>query len=162
MITLKLCWKTCAKIAVTAFALYLCVHYWPAFMGVIGALIGAASPLIIGAALAYLVNILMSGYEKIYFPRSSKKAVLASRRPVCVIVAFITLISIIALIMGLVLPQFVACINLLISKIPDAMSSFIGFLEKFEILPEDIISTLEKIDWNSRIGQIMDVLKIYR
>ena len=155
---MKLCWKTCAKIAVTAFALYLCVHYWPAFMGVIGSLIGAASPLIIGAALAYLVNILMSGYEKIYFPRSSKKAVLASRRPVCVIVAFITLISIIALIIGLVLPQFVACINLLISKIPDAMSSFIDFLEKFEILPEDIISTLEKIDWKSRIGQIMDVL----
>ena len=77
---IKFDWRTCGRIAATIFGLYLCIHYWTGFIELLKALLGAASPVIIGLASAYIINILMSFYEKHYFPKSSKKFVIKSRR----------------------------------------------------------------------------------
>lgn len=79
---MKIEWKNCWKIGVSIFLLYLCIHYWSAFMSFLGALIGAAAPLLIGCVIAYIINILMSFYERHYFPKAKKKALIKSRRPV--------------------------------------------------------------------------------
>ena len=60
---MKLEWKTCLKIGVSVFLLYLCITYWKAVATLLSMIVGAAKPLIIGAILAYLLNILMSFYE---------------------------------------------------------------------------------------------------
>ena len=69
----KLNWKTCIKVGVSLFLLFLAIHYWESVASALGAILGAAVPLIIGGAIAYLINILMVSYEKIYFPKSKKK-----------------------------------------------------------------------------------------
>ena len=61
---MKIEFKTCAKIAGCVFALYLAIIYWESFAKFAGVVIGAASPLFIGAAIAYVVNLLMSFYER--------------------------------------------------------------------------------------------------
>ena len=66
---MKLEWKTCLKIGVSIFLLYLCITYWSVLVALAGTVIGAAKPLIIGAVLAYLFNILMRFYEKHYFTK---------------------------------------------------------------------------------------------
>ena len=67
--------KSLIKVAVVIFALYLAIHYWGSAAGILKTLLGAAIPLIIGAVVSYPLNILMSFYEKHYFPkkRESKK-----------------------------------------------------------------------------------------
>lgn len=155
---MKIEWKTCLKVGVSAFLLYLCIHYWTGVQSVVTALISAAAPLFIGCAVAYVVNLLMGLYEGWYFPRSKKKFVLKTRRVFCMIFAFITLAAIVALVIGLVLPQLVDAVQLIISKIPSAMETTLLFLESWNILPEDIINTLESIDWQSRIEQIVGVV----
>ena len=155
---MKIEWKTLLKIGTSAFLLYLCIHYWTAVQSVALELLNASSPLFIGCAVAYVVNLLMGLYERWYFPRAKKKFILKSRRVVCMVLAFITLAAIIALVIGLVLPQLVDAIQLIISKIPDAMKTGLAILESWHILPEDIINTLEKIDWQSRIEQIVGVV----
>ena len=70
---MKIEWKTCAKIGLSLFALYLAVTYWKNISGFIGIVIGAASPLIIGAGVAYIVNILMSFYERKFFAKAKNK-----------------------------------------------------------------------------------------
>ena len=70
---MKLNWKTLFKIGASIFLLYLCIYYWPAVSALLAALLGAASPLLIGCAIAYPVNILMTLYEKIYFPKTKKQ-----------------------------------------------------------------------------------------
>ena len=40
--------KSCWKIALSIFLLYQAIHYWPAVSGLLGALLGAAMPLLIG------------------------------------------------------------------------------------------------------------------
>lgn len=155
---MKLEWKTCLKIGVSIFVLYLCIYYWSAVGGLIAAVFNAAAPLLIGFAIAYLVNILMSRYEELYFPRSTKKAVLKSRRPICMIAAYITLLAIIALVTGLVIPEFTSCMKLLIDMIPGAMNKLIDLIDKYHLLSEENIAFLESIDWRSRINEIISML----
>ncbi len=151
-------WKNCFRVAVSVFALYLCIHFWPSVVGIIGAVIGAASPLIIGCVIAYIVNILMSMYERHYFPKSTKRIVTRTRRAVCMIAAFITVIAIICIVIGLVVPEFISCIMLMVAELPKAIKAMLDFMAEWDILPEDILATLSAIDWQSRISQIINVL----
>ena len=151
-------WKNCFRIGVSIFLLYLGITYWPALTEGLGLVAGAAFPLIIGGMAAYLVNIVMSFYERYYFPRSKKKAATGSRRIVCMLLAVITLLGIISLIVWLVLPEFVSCIQLIIQMVPTAINKVLAWMDRFDILPEDIINLLESFDWKSRIEQIAGVV----
>lgn len=67
-------WKGWLRLGVTLFGLYLAVHYWVPFCRVAGLALRAAVPLILGAVIAYAVNILMSMYERAFFPNSASPA----------------------------------------------------------------------------------------
>ncbi len=138
--------------------LYLCIHYWEAFIGICSLLLSAASPLIMGGVIAYLINILMFCYEKHYFPKTKNKLLQKSRRIVCMTGAIVSLIAIIALVIGLILPQLWECIQLLVSEAPAYLQKAVIFIEKLDILPEKIFGVLEGIDWKSRIGEIIGAL----
>ncbi len=153
---MKLQWKTLLQIGVSIFVLYLCIHFWPAIGGVIGTLLGAAVPLFIGCIIAYILNILMSAYERIW--PGKKGALLKAKRPVCLVGALLTLIAIVALVIGLVVPQLVSCFQLIFAELPDFLDNATDLIQKWGILPEDIIATLKSVDWQSRIAQIVELL----
>ena len=149
---------TCVKLAIAVFVVYLGIRYWPSVANFIGGAIKAAEPLVIGAVIAFLVNILMRSLEKLYFPRSKKKIVAATRRAVCMVLAFILLIGIVALIVRLIAPQLVSCIEIIIAEVPPMFSSAIKWLQKTQLLPEDIMKELASIDWKSNLMKIFDVV----
>lgn len=155
---MKLKWKSCLMLGATVFCVYLAIVLWPAVSKLLLAVLGAISPLMTGFVIAYIVNILMSKYESVFFPRSQKKSVIKIRRPICMILAFITLVAVVAAVLLLIVPQLVDCVALLLNELPDAINDAIAWLEKFEILPEDIIASLEKIDWKSRVGEIINAV----
>ena len=72
---MKLNWKTCLKVAVSIFLLYLAIYYWPSVSALLGTLLGAAGPLLVGGVIAFVLNILMNAYERLFFPKSKKKGV---------------------------------------------------------------------------------------
>ena len=155
---MKVKWDTCVKIGVTVFTLYLCIHYWPTVGNLLSMLLGAAAPLLIGCVIAYLVNILMSLYERHYFPKAKNKKLNKSRRPVCMILALLSVVAIVVLVVALVVPELVSCVGVIFSTIPDALESIIDFIGRMGIIPEDIQATLESVDWNAKIGQIGNIL----
>lgn len=155
---MKIEWKSCFRIGISVFLLYLCITYWTAFTGFLGTAIGAAMPLLIGCVIAYIINILMSFYEKHYFPKSVKKGVVKSRRPVCMLAAFISLIVIIALLITIVVPELMASVELLIAQVPDAIRSLLNWLENTGIVTEDLLASLRDVDWQSKLEQIIGVL----
>ena len=57
---MEISWKTCARVGVSAFLLFLGITYWHSAVGLVSAVVGAALPLVIGGAAAYILNILMS------------------------------------------------------------------------------------------------------
>ena len=150
--------KSCLRIALSIFLLYLAIHYWPAVSGLFGTLLSAAMPLALGGALAYILNLIMSAYEKRFFPRSTNPKVIRLRRPLCLLLAVISLLAIVTVVVWLILPELVSCVELLISQLPGAIESVIAWLGTLPFLPEDIVSSLSAIDWQSKIGDIAGIV----
>lgn len=148
-------WKACVRIGISIFVLYLCIFYWQNAVGILAALLSAVSPLFLGCAIAYVVNILMSLYESHFFISSDRTFVKKSRRPVCMVLAFATLVAIITLVICLVVPQLSSCIQLLLSTLPGFMESLTNRIEKFNILPENMMVSLSAVDWQTRIGEVL-------
>lgn len=148
--------KSLLKIGTAIFLLYLCIHYWTGISGFLLTIVGTAFPLTLGCVIAYLINILMSWFERHYFPNSVRPAVTKSRRIVCMIAAILSMLAIVALIVWLVLPQLIDCIMLIINILPDAIEKLLVQIENLHILPEDIFNFLEGIDWKSQIGKIIE------
>ena len=155
---MKIEWNSCFKIGVSLFLLYLCITYWSSVANLVGLLFGAAMPLLIGCGIAYLVNILMSFYEKHYFVKRSSRIALKSRRPVCMIAAFFTLIAVVLLIIRLILPQLWSCVEMILSKDSGIFQKMVELVDKYHILPENIVESLEAVDWTTKIGQVIQVL----
>ncbi len=118
--------KSLLKIGTAVFLLYLCIHYWTGISGFLLTVAGTAFPLTLGCVIAYLINILMSWFERHYFPNSARPAVTKSRRIVCMIAAILSMLAIVALIVWLVLPQLIDCIMLIINILPGAIEKLLA------------------------------------
>ena len=88
-------WKGPLRVGAVLFGLYLAIHYWEKLTALAGLALGAGFPLVLGAVIAYAVNILMSMYEGWYFPNSKSPGVAGSRRPVCLLLAYASLIALV-------------------------------------------------------------------
>lgn len=109
-------WRGWLRLGVTLFALYLAIHYWSALSSVALVALRAAFPLLVGAVIAYAVNILMSFYERLWFPSSRRPALVRSRPVVCLLLAYASLLAIVFLIIRMILPELAECIGLLIQE----------------------------------------------
>lgn len=151
-----------SKQLVTAFVaaalVYLFIYYWERVSGFIGAVAEAALPLAVGAIIAYLVNILMRFYERHFFPKKTHGFLAKSRRPVCMIGAFLTLLAIIVLVVSLIVPQLISCVQLLFSAVPGLVEKLINWAGNLHLFSEETFRILQEFDWKSRIGDIAKVL----
>lgn len=155
---MKLSWKVCFRVGLSIFLLYLCIHYWSSVAGAAEMLLGAASPLLVGCAMAYVVNILMSFYERHFFPRAEGPAATGGRRVVCMALAVVTLLLLIALVIWLILPQLWSCVQLIVAELPDFLKEVVALVDSWGILPDNIAEALDNIDWRSQISQIIQVV----
>ncbi len=159
---MKLEWKTCFKAAFSCFVLFLAIYYWKALAGFASSILNAASSLLIGCILAYALNLLMSFYERCYFPGKSSDFIEKSRRPVCLVAAIITLIGLVAALISIVIPELVACVSLLLSEIPDAIDMAVDWIQDSGILyssaVENVFASLENINWEEKIAQMVQIL----
>ena len=155
---MKLDVKTCLRAGVTIFLLYLCIHYWPSVARTGSLILSAAMPLLLGAVMAYLVNILMTFYEHRLFGRAASGAGLKLKRPLCMALAFATLLIIVVLLLVLVIPELVSCIRVIAAGVPGVVADFTKWCEEQGILPETIADSLAQIDWKSRMTDIVKVL----
>lgn len=115
---MKLDRSTLVRLGGAIFVLYLCLHYWDAFALLLLGLLAAAAPLLIGFCIAYLVNILMSLYERHFFVGGSSRVLQASRRPLCMLLAFASLLLIIVGVFLLIVPELLSCLQILAQEIP--------------------------------------------
>lgn len=151
-------WKQCLKVGVSIFLLFLAIHYWEGLMSGAALLFYSASPLIIGIIIAYIIDILMSFYESYYFRKSTHPFVLKAKKPVCLLLAIFSFLLISAAIIGLVVPELVSCVKLLVSDIPPAMEMLLSSDIFKELAPEDLYELLSEIDWKTLMNDVMKLL----
>lgn len=158
---MKIQWKTCFRIGISVLLVYLCIHYIENVQELLLKGIGAAAPIAIGCAIAYVVNILMVFYEKHFFPVVTKKVVKKIKRIVCMIAAYISLAAIIALIVSLVLPEFISCIQLVLTQIPKAFGIVFDLIKDESFVPKKVIAELSQFDWQQKLVELINMATEY-
>jgi predicted PurR-regulated permease PerM len=103
----------------------------------------------------------MVNFEKIYFPRSKKKIVLKSRRPVSIFLALLSLLAIVTFVAWMVLPEFIAAVILLLETLPDTIQNAIDWAQKAHFLPPQLLEYLDGVNWDSVFDSLIDVVKNY-
>ena len=150
MVNIK--WKTCFKIGVSAFILFLCIYYWQTAVNYLLVIAGSLISLLIGGVIAYIVNILMSFLESHYFADSNKKYVIKSRRPVCMIVSFLIVLLIVVLVIALVVPELIKSISRIINRLPVAFRNLSENELITKYLPM-ISEYISNINWNEIVNR---------
>lgn len=157
-------WKSCAKIGLTAFALFLAIRYWGRLTAIIKLGLSAAWPLILGLCMAYAVNILMSLFEdkmiKLEYLLSRKKReeklfstiveteekISMTKRILSAIVAYMIIFLAIFAIISLVVPELISAIKTIIVGFPNAMKYITSNKYVVKYLP-DVTNYLNNVDW---------------
>ena len=154
----KLETKNIITLGITVFVLYLCIHYWSTVSGLLGTVFEALMPLLIGGIIAYLLNILMSFYERHFFPNTKKTIIKKCRRAICLLLSIVSLLGVSGVIIGLIVPQLVSCVKLLVTELPAAFEDVVLQLEQADILSKDLIRKLSEVNFQSEIRQIIEAV----
>lgn len=147
--------------ALLALGVWLCIHYWEAMIALLGQIASAAYPLILGGAIAYIVNIIMSFFERKLFPRCRKQWWQKGKRPLCMLLAFGCVAVILVLLIRLILPELAASVLLLVEMLPPALEKLWLFLEEKLQLSENfpqIAQQLETLDVRQAVTSVFNVL----
>ena len=148
---------SCIRILLTVLIAFICIRYWSAAEAAVRIAVSAASPLLVGAVIAYIVNILMSFYE-------GKLSVSPKlRRPVCMLLAFLTLALVVALLFSMIIPELINCLQLILEKLPGALRTAYTWMdENFNVsaylTDQNIISTLENLNIQETVKKIVSAL----
>ena len=154
-------WKNCFRVAVTVFILFLCIFYWSGISAVIWAALGSLGPLFAGLAIAYVINMLMTFFERHYFPKKDRSTFIGrTRRPICMVGAIVTFLIIIGAIVYLIVPELLLCVKFLIAEIPPLILEALRSQWIRELLPADMITQLLSIDWMSHITTIINTVGV--
>lgn len=111
-------------VLVGIFVLWLAVHYWDGAVHTVKSLVGAASPLLLGLIIAYVVNIIMIFWETTVFGKVRKEWAKKIRRPLCMILGYVSIIGVILILLQIIFPKIVDCLTLLANQIPKLIREF--------------------------------------
>ncbi|TWT16738.1 AI-2E family transporter [Streptococcus sp. sy010] len=118
---------------------YAIMTYWSVGASLINTLKNALMPFITGAGIAYVINIVMSGYEKLLtklFKKSFK-----GLRALSLLLAYLTFIWAFVFIFSIVLPDLISSLKRLLA-----------------IKPSDIQHILMQVQKNDKVTQFVDYL----
>jgi len=157
---MKTDWRSCARLGVVLFCLYLAIHYWSQAAGLILLALGAAFPLLLGGIIAYCVNILMGVYERRWFPCSAHRAAIVSRRPMCMLLAFASFAAILFLLVRMILPELALSVGLLIREALPRIEELLAMLNENVDLSQILASygvalSDGSIDWQSLASTVI-------
>ncbi|MBR4627329.1 MAG: AI-2E family transporter [Ruminococcus sp.] len=106
-------------IAALAAGVFLLVQNFALLITLIGLTLSALTPLLIGCIIAYIFNIVITFFEKHYFPKRHSKLIDSTRRPICMIISFAIVVAVIILVIKVVVPEVVTAVKLIYDEIPN-------------------------------------------
>ena len=155
---MKIEWKQCFKVGISIFILFLCINYWSKVGDLIGVFLSGITPILVGMAIAYMVNIFMSGLEKRYFPNSKKDIVNKTRRPVCLVTAIIMVLAVIALLIYMIIPELVRCIETFVKGLPQLVNDITENKYIQKLVSPEALDKIENMKWESYVEKISTML----
>lgn len=156
--------KQIRRLMVLAALLVLAVIYSKSLLQGIAFVYGIAKPFVYGGVIAFVLNILLRGFEEKLFKRWTGRSAKKFRRPLCVVLSLVTVALVISLAVGTVVPQVTSTAAEVGRKIPGFTEEAIRWLddvtEKYPVLAEQVqkLDRME-INWDSIIDKVVDFLR---
>ena len=125
-------------LVVLFFSCFLIYTYWETVVSICNTIYVASQPFLVGAGIAFVVNILMSFYEKLLVKFIPFGFITKIKRPVSLLLAFATIGLIFTWVVFTVLPDLIDSINTLISQDRSAINNLINWLLKNKSLQKII------------------------
>lgn len=151
------------------FAFIICYAiqaYWHSGAALVYTIYQASIPFMIGAGIAYIVNIVMSAYESLYDRFLTYPILQKIKRSITMILAYLTFIFVIFWLFSIVLPDLIVSINSLLRIDTSGFSHFIKEISDNSVIKEslnyfgslsDITTTLS--DYSRQfLNQVLSVL----
>ena len=130
-------------------AFYCALQNLPAVAGACGWLLGILAPFLLGAAIAFILNVPMRAIERHLFPNARRGAAL--RRPLALVLTLVAVIGLLVLASCVIGPGVRDAVKSIASQVPAAFDRLYDWLLGLEqYLPqiEGVVNSLE-IDWKS-------------
>lgn len=160
---MELKWKTCIRAGTTVLILYLLIRYWGVCAGMAKTAFGAAMPLFLGCAVAYVVNILMTFLERRVFQKQTSPAMEKLRRPFCMLLAYVCIVCFAVFIVCMIVPELLSCVKILIDQLPKALEEIYVWMEdNFQIsglfMEENKLFTKDALDIRENLMKALNIL----
>lgn len=152
------------RLMVLAALLVLAVIYSREILLGIGFGVGIVRPFVLGAAIAFVLNIPMKVYEEKLLKKWQGKLAKKCKRPVCIILAILSVVAVVAVVVGTVVPQVATTAAEVGAKIPGFVGKVIDWLDKmtkdYPVFAEQVEKLQQmKINWNGIFQNVVDFLK---
>ena len=134
-------------------------------INVLAGLWNILSPLVIGCAMAYVLNLIMRKLEKLYFPKSEKRIVQATKRPVCLVLSLLLVFILLGLVIGLIVPEIVNIFVVMGETLPVYGEKIRKLLMEYDsqlpVVGDYIEEYLQNggIDWNTILAKAVEFAK---
>lgn len=147
----------------------LIILYFDLAIKGISALVGFMSPIILGFVVAFVINVILIRLEKIYFPHTNNRFLKKSRRPVCIALALLIILAVIAFVIAMVIPELINAFSILAKEIPASYDSILDkisvFISKVPALENWLVTTLEidlehprDIEWTKFFTKVVELI----
>lgn len=137
------------------------VVFWALFnyelmLKILGSVTDVLKPVLLGAVIAFILNVPMSGIEKHFLkdPKNekAKKAMTKIRRPLAIVITFLLCLGVVALVCWLVIPALIKTVTQLTADLPvladnfrrlvDNNAALTEWLNKIDLDQQDIINKI--------------------
>lgn len=148
--------RSISRLVLGAFMLFLLI-YWFMFTG--QQLLTAARPILIGAVIAFPLNILIGFFKKHDFLYHRK--LLQSERGhqiLATVLAVIVLAGCVVFIGGYLAPQLTASAIALLERVPQGIRFLLYQPLVGRLIPAETMETLQKFDWNNWINHLVNMV----
>lgn len=117
---------------------YAILAYWHSGAALVDTIYQASIPFMIGAGIAYIVNIVMSAYESLYDRFLTHPILQKIKRSITMILAYLTFIFVIFWLFSIVLPDLIVSINSLLRIDTSGFSHFIKEISDNRVIKESL------------------------
>lgn len=127
--------------------------------GRLGDIWGMLTPFIVGAVIAFIINVPMKGVERLLFGRTDKLQKL--RRPISYVITVILVFGVISFAMYIIIPQLADTMVSLSKQIPPAITALQEYVDSKMASIEAIAQFAGQIefDWKGLSASLVDMLK---
>lgn len=139
-----LLWVICGGVAFYAAVMHLAI-----VAGAVRWLVGILSPLLLGCAIAFILNVPMRAIERHMRFRAGRGAKL--RRPLALVLTLAALAAVLTLAGRVIIPGVKEAVLSVAAQVPDAFRDMQDFLLRFQAYLPSFVDQIEtlSIDWNS-------------